>query len=215
MSTRVYLARHCDVNNPEGVLYGHLPNFPLSEKGVRQAHDLGRRLAATSARQIYSSPLERATQTAEIISSHIPGSTITLSDDLIEARFGRYLQGIRPAQVPRKRPLWMIHMIWPGLLPNDERVSDMATRVERPIRRLLDSHPGEGGVCVSHGDPIQAFWVRSEGRPAWALHRLQCAKGGMLELEYVEGMLTSTVYRPPSASDEATPRSQSEAGDVA
>jgi broad specificity phosphatase PhoE len=83
MSTRVYLARHCDVHNPEGVLYGHLPNFPLSEKGVRQAHDLGRRLAATSARQIYSSPLERATQTAEIISSHIPGSTITLTDDLI------------------------------------------------------------------------------------------------------------------------------------
>jgi broad specificity phosphatase PhoE len=214
-STRVFLARHCDVHNPGGVLYGHLPHFPLSEKGVRQAHELGRRLAATGARQIYSSPLERATQTAEIISSHIPGSTITLTEDLVEARFGRYLQGTRPAQVPWKRPLWMIHMLWPGLLPNDERVSDMATRVERPIRRLLASHPGEGGICVSHGDPIQAFWVRGEGRPAWALHRLQCAKGGMLELNYAEGMLTSIVYRPPSAGDEMATSSQSEAGDVA
>ena len=164
-STRVYLARHCDVRNPRGVLYGHLPDFPLSEKGVRQAHDLGRRLATTRARQIYSSPLERAVQTAEIISGHIPGSTITLTDDLVEARFGRYLQGIRPAQVPWKRPLWMLHMLWPGLLPNDERVSDMARRVERPIRRLLADHPDDGGICVSHGDPIQAFWVRSEGRP--------------------------------------------------
>ncbi len=215
MSTRVYLARHCDVHNPGGVLYGHLPGFPLSEKGVRQAHDLGRRLAATGARQIYSSPLERARQTAEIISSHIPGSTITLTEDLVEARFGRYLQGIRPAQVPWKRPLWMVHMVWPGLLPHDERVSDMAVRVERPIRRLLASHPDEGGICVSHGDPIQAFWVRHEGRPPWALHRLQCAKGGMLELDYVDGMLTGIVYRPPSVGDESAATSHSEAGDVA
>jgi broad specificity phosphatase PhoE len=214
-STRVHLVRHCDVRNPQGVLYGHLANFPLSEKGERQAHDLGRRLAASAARQIYSSPLERAAQTAEIISSHIPGSTITLTDDLIEARFGRYLQGVRPAQVPWQRPLWLIHMVWPGLLPNDERVSDMATRVERPIRRILAGHPGQGGICVSHGDPIQAFWVRSEGRAAWALHRLQCAKGGMLELDYVEGMLTSTIYSPPSAGTEAAPDTQSEAGDVA
>ncbi len=213
-STRVYLARHCDVHNPHGVLYGHLPDFPLSEKGVRQAHDLGRRLSATSARQIYSSPLARGVQTAEIVSSHIPGSTITLTDDLIEARFGRYLQGIRPAQVPWRRPLWLIHMLWPGLLPNDERVSDMATRVERPIRRLLAEHPEDGGICVSHGDPVQAFWVRSEGRPAWALHRLQCAKGGMLELDYAEGMLRRTVYKPPGSGEGSVP-SRSEAGDVA
>ncbi len=214
-STRVYLARHCDVRNPHGVLYGHLPNFPLSEKGVRQAHDLGHRLATTRARQIFSSPLERAVQTAEIISSHIPGSTVTLTEDLDEARFGRYLQGIRPAHVPWKRPLWMIHMVWPGLLPNDERVNDMAVRVERPIRRLLALHPEEGGICVSHGDPIQAFWVRSEGRRSWALHRLQCAKGGMLELDYLDGMLTSTVYVPPSTGDAAAPRGESQAGDVA
>ena len=67
---------------------------------------------------------------------------------------------------------------------------------------------------MSHGDPIQAFWVRSEGRPAWALHRLQCAKGGMLQLDYVDGMLTSTVYRPPSVGERPA-TSQSEAGDVA
>jgi probable phosphoglycerate mutase len=213
-STRVFLARHCDVRNPAGVLYGHLPNFPLSEKGVRQAHDLGRRLSATGARQIYSSPLERAVQTAEIISSHIPGSTITLADDLVEARFGRYLQGIRPAQVPWRRPLWMVHMLWPGLLPNDERVSDMAARVERTIRRVLADNPADGGICVSHGDPIQAFWVRSEGRPAWALHRLQCAKGGMLELTYVDGKLSDTVYRPPGTGVEPA-AGRAEAGDVA
>ena len=36
VSTRLHLVRHCDVRNPRGVLYGHLPDFPLSEKGVRR-----------------------------------------------------------------------------------------------------------------------------------------------------------------------------------
>ncbi|MGH7722564.1 MAG: histidine phosphatase family protein [Candidatus Dormibacteria bacterium] len=214
--TRVYLVRHCDVRNPQGVLYGHLPDFPLSEKGVRQAHALGRHLSTTPARQIHTSPLERARQTAEIIAGHIPGSTIIIAEDLVEARFGRYLQGIRPAHVPWRRPLWMVHMVRPGLLPNDERVEEMAARVERPIRRILATTPAEGGICVSHGDPIQAFWVHSEGRPDWALHRLQCAKGGMLELDYAGATLRATTYRrPPTVTGPAQSSSQSEAGDVA
>ena len=215
-STRVQLIRHCDVRNPRGVLYGHLPDFPLSEKGVRQAHALGRHLATSGARHIYTSPLERALQTAEIIAGHIAGSTVTTTDDLIEARFGRYLQGVRPAHVPWRRPLWMIHMVWPGLLPNDETVDEMADRVERPIRHILATTPDEGGICVSHGDPIQAFWVRSEGRPAWALHRLQGGKGGRLELDYVDGALARTTYRQPLSDEVNAPASsQSEAGDVA
>ncbi|HEY7927651.1 MAG TPA: histidine phosphatase family protein [Candidatus Dormibacteraeota bacterium] len=213
-TTRVFLARHCDVHNPGGVLYGHLPNFPLSEKGVRQAHSLGHYLATTGATDILASPLLRAQQTAEIIAEHIAGATLTTTDDLVEARFGHYLEGVRPAQVPWRRPLWMIHMVFPGLLPNDESVAEMADRVERPIRRVLERDPGHGGILVSHGDPIQAFWVRSEGRPSWALHRLQCAKGGMLELDYVDGRLTGTVYRPPRA-DSAPATAHSPAGDVA
>lgn len=214
-ATRVFLARHCDVHNPGGVLYGHLPDFPLSDKGIRQAHALGRYLVTTGATNIQASPLLRAQQTAEIIAAHISGATMTTTDDLIEARFGHYLEGVKPAQVPWRRPLWMIHMVFPGLLPNDETVAEMAERVERPIRRVLETEPGRGGILVSHGDPIQAFWVRSEGRPSWALHRLQCAKGGMLELDYVDGRLTGTVYRPPRTEGVLPATAQSEAGDVA
>jgi probable phosphoglycerate mutase len=197
------------------VLYGHLPDFPLSEKGIRQAHALGRYLVTTGATDIQASPLLRAQQTAEIIAGHIAGATLTTTDDLVEARFGHYLQGVKPAHVPWRRPLWLIHMVLPGLLPNDESVAEMAARVDRPIRRVLEAEPGKGGILVSHGDPIQAFWVRSEGRPSWALHRLQCAKGGMLELDYVDGRLAGTVYRPPRGDVTVPATSQAEAGDVA
>jgi broad specificity phosphatase PhoE len=213
VSTRLHLVRHCDVRNPDGVLYGHLPDFPLSDKGVKQAHALGRYFAGTRARQIYSSPLERARQTSEIIASYLPSVPITYTDDLIETRFGLYLQGVPPKQVPWRRPLWLIHMVWPGLLGNDESVAELAARIRRPLMRLLADHPGDGGICVSHGDPIQGFWVASQGRPRYALHRLQCAKGGLLELDYEGEALRQLTYLSPARVAERAPGpDQTEAG---
>jgi broad specificity phosphatase PhoE len=207
--TTLHLVRHCDVHNPDGVLYGHLPGFRLSEKGVRQAHALGEHFAGRPVRQIYASPLERAQQTAHIIASYLDHPTVVTTPELVEARFGLYLQGIRPKDVPWRRPLWFVHMAWPGVLPNDEAVPAMAARVRAPMMRLLRDFPGEEGICVSHGDPIQAFWVEAEGRHAYALHRLQCAKGGMLTLQYEGGTLVSKQYIAPR--DAGAPEQPAEA----
>jgi broad specificity phosphatase PhoE len=200
--TRLHLVRHCDVHNPGGILYGHLPDFPLSDKGRRQAHILGDHFAGTPVRQIYTSPLQRARETADIIASHLAGVPVVETEDLVEARFGRYLQGVRPRDVPWRRPLWLVHMAWPGLLRRDESVAAMAARVRRPLERLLHDHPGESGICVSHGDPIQAFWVEHDHRPPYALHRLQCAKGGLLELDYEGTTLLNLTYRSPRSLGE-------------
>jgi broad specificity phosphatase PhoE len=202
--TRIYLVRHCDVANPEGVLYGHLPGFHLSERGRGQAHALGRYFTSKPVRHIYSSPLERAQETAAIIASYLDSVPVTTTPELVEARFGLYLQGVRPRDVIWRRPLWLVHMVRPGLLGNDESVREMADRVRAPILRLLHEHPGSGGICVSHGDPIQAFWVEAEGRSALALHRLQCAKGGMLVLDYQGERLVGLSYRPPEEAGSAS-----------
>ena len=210
--TRVHLVRHCDVENPHGVLYGHLPDFGLSDKGVRQAHALGRHFATTPVRQIYASPLERAQQTAHIIASHLDGVPVTTTPELTEARFGRYLQGVKPRDVLWKRPLWLVHMVRPGLLPNDESVAEMAARVRAPMQRLVRDHPGQGGICVSHGDPIQAFWVEADGRSAMGLHRLQCAKGGRLDVDYLDDRYVGKRYVPPEPG--GAPAAESAAADA-
>lgn len=195
--TRLYLARHCDVANPERILYGHLPGFGLSNKGIEQAGAMGRFFAGTRVKQIYTSPLERATQTADIVASHLHDVPVETTPDLVEAKFGLYVQGVHPRDIPWRRPLWWVHMMWPGVLPNDESVGIMAARVKRQLLRLLREHPGDGGICISHGDPIQAFWVQADGRPPYALHRLQCAKGGMLVLDYIDENLQHLEYWPP------------------
>jgi broad specificity phosphatase PhoE len=201
--TRLFLIRHCDVFNPEGVLYGYLPGYRLSERGIRQAHSLGRRLAGQPVRRIYTSPLQRAQETAAIIASHLPAAEVVTTDELAEARFGRYLEGVKPRDVIWRRPLWLVHMVRPGLMKRDESVAAMAARVRAPLERLLHDFPGEGGICISHGDPIQAFWVASDGRRDLALHRLQCLKGGMLVLDYEGGRLVSKTYAPPEEVPEA------------
>jgi broad specificity phosphatase PhoE len=207
---RLYLARHCDVANPRGVLYGYLPGFGLSEKGLAQAESLGSRLAAHPIRVIRTSPLERARQTAGIIARHLDSPEVIPDDDLVEARFSLYLQGVPYRQVPWRRPLWWVHMVYPGLLRRDETVTAMADRVERSLQRLLDSLPEGNGVCVSHGDPIQAFWIRHLGRRPWALHHLQCAKGGMLVVDYVDRRLSDVHYVAPQVA--GTPAGADAAG---
>jgi broad specificity phosphatase PhoE len=199
-TTSCYLVRHGDVENPRGVIYGHLPGYPLSRKGQEQARRLGALLAGREIAAIYTSPLERALQTAQLIREQL-GNQIPLTrvPGLIEAEFGRYLQGIPYAQIPWRRPRWMAHMVWPGLLPGDESVGSMHHRVDAAIRRGLEELGGKDFVLVSHGDPIQAYWAKVDRRPPWALHRLQCAKGGLLQLTFAQGRLIGKSYLSPAA----------------
>lgn len=196
--TRCYLARHCDVANPDGILYGHLPNFGLSAKGRRQGEVMGKYLASAGVRAIYTSPLQRAQETAGLLASELsPPPSVLLRPGLVEAEFGRYLQGTRYREVVWRKPRWWVHMVWPGLVPGDESMGAMARRVGQVIDEGLREHPGEAFVCISHGDPIQAFWATSDRRLPWALHQLQCSKGGMLELHYRGLELAAKNYLSP------------------
>ncbi len=217
--TVLYLARHCDVENPGNVLYGHLPGFGLSEKGRRQSAALGKYFEDQPISAIFASPLQRAQETARAIAEARRNGPleITTTSELIEAHFALYLQGVPRKLVPLRRPLWMIHLAKPGLLPSDESVEAMASRINGVIEQFLVEHPGEGAVFVSHGDPIQAFWIKAQRRPDAALHILQCAKGGFLRLEYDGTFLESLEYHPPTELllDDHPDSNPSQTGDTA
>ena len=63
-TTRIHVVRHGEVHNPEGVLYGRLPGYRLSELGLQMAERLGEALGERDIPHLVSSPLERAQQTA-------------------------------------------------------------------------------------------------------------------------------------------------------
>lgn len=196
--TRIFLCRHAAPYNPEGVFYGHLPGFGLGEEGRRQALGLGRFLAAYPNCRMYSSPLQRALETAQLAVSQLPQSVeIEVREDLLEAEFGKYIQGIKRPQVIYKRPFFFLHALAPGLAPGDESVPEMAERVGRVVREALKTCRGQAAAIVSHADPIKAFWNRHLDRANWRFHMLELAKGGFLELEYEDDRLANVVPHGP------------------
>ena len=116
-TTLVHLLRHGEVHNPDGVLYGRLPGFRLSERGRAQAETVAKSLVDNDVTVVVASPLQRAQETAApIAAAH--GVEIVTEDRLIEAdnRFEGRTFGVgdgalrRPANWPLLRdpltPSW-------------------------------------------------------------------------------------------------------------
>src|SRR5215470_2236921 len=84
-TTIVHLVRHGEVANPNGILYGRLPGFGLSEDGQIMAKAAADYLAGRDITVLRSSPLERAVQTAEPIAEQL-GLTIEIDERSAEER---------------------------------------------------------------------------------------------------------------------------------
>jgi broad specificity phosphatase PhoE len=200
VTTRFYLIRHADVENPHAILYGHLDGFPLSALGRAQAVALGDRLRNAGVVRIVHSPLTRAVETAQLIDGGLnPKVPLEPDAELREAEFSRYLQGVPYWQVPVRRPLWLVHKVRRGIIPGDESIEAMGGRVLGVVKRLAREHPGETMAVVSHADPLNAAWILLDGRPQneREMHRSGMHKAGMLQLD-VEGETPKAwEYVPP------------------
>jgi probable phosphoglycerate mutase len=200
VTTRFYLIRHADVENPHGILYGHLEGFPLSALGRAQASAIGERLRAAGLARIVHSPLTRAVETAHLIDEELtPKVALEPDAELREADFSRYLQGVPYWQVPMRRPLWFVHKVRRGIIPGDESIEAMGGRILAVVRRLARAHPGETIAVVSHADPLNAAWILLDGRPQneREMHRSGMHKAGMLQVDLEGETPRSWEYVPP------------------
>jgi broad specificity phosphatase PhoE len=200
LRTVIRLIRHADVENPQKLLYGHLPGFQLSALGRAQAAALGQRLSGEGIRRIVHSPLARAVETAEIINAHLkPPAVQEVDPELREAEFSRYLQGLPYWQIPILRPLWFVHKARRGIVPGDESIDHLGGRVLDVMRRVAREHPGETTAVVSHADPIQAAWILLDGRPhsEREMYRKAVDKSGMLTVHLDGEKPVSWEYSPP------------------
>ncbi len=87
--TRVHVMRHGEVHNPDGVLYGRLPGFHLSDKGRAQAAAVADALAERDIVAAIASPLQRAQETATFIAAKHDLPVETDPDMIESANFSR------------------------------------------------------------------------------------------------------------------------------
>ena len=191
--------RHADVENPNRVLYGYLPGFPLSALGRSQAIAVGQSLANSGLRRILHSPLDRTRETAELVNGQLPAPVPLIAEPALrEAEIGRYLQGVPYWQIPIRRPRWFMHKLRRGSMTGDETIEQLGGRVRGVVQSLAREHPGEISLCVSHADPIQAAWILFEGRPQTEreMYGKSVHRAAMLELDLDAGRVVSIRYVP-------------------
>ncbi len=207
MTTRIFLIRHADVQNPQRLLYGHLPDFRLSPLGRAQAAAVGQRLRGSGLSLIVHSPLDRARETAEIIRDQLKHLVpLRPEPELREAEFSRYLQGVPFWQIPARRPLWWVHKARRGLLPGDETVANMGGRILDVMWKVARERPEEVTALVSHADPLQAAWILLDGRPhkEREMYRKAVDRAGALEIDLEGDEISRMDYvRTPKVSLEA------------
>ena len=194
------LIRHGENDySKKGRLAGWLPGIHLNEKGKAQAAELGKALADSPIRAIYSSPLERALETAEpIAQSH--GLKIIQEPGLIESNVGKWQgQSIRRLAITK---YWRIVQRAPSRAghPDGETFLQTQTRVVSALDEICKKYkPQDIIACVFHSDPIKLAVAHYMGLPLDHFQRLACdtASVTMLAVSESGAQLIWLNHHPP------------------
>lgn len=203
--TTVHLLRHGEVHNPDGILYGRLPGFRLSEDGLQMARDAAEAVRDRDVTEVVSSPLQRAQETAEPIAK-VFGLEIATDDRLVES--SNHFEGTQfgvgdgalknPANWPYLRnpfrPSW------------GEPYEVVALRMLGAAQDARDRNLGHEVVCVSHQLPIWTLRRYVEGRRLWHRpDRRQCGLASLTSLTWEGDRLVAVTYSEPAGEASRRP----------
>jgi len=198
MKTIVHLLRHGEVHNPEGVLYGRLPGYHLSDEGRLMAEAAAKWLGERDITVLYSSPMERAQETAEPISETLR-LPVTTDDRLIEAanHFEGRTFGVGDGSL-RRPEHWPY--LWNPFRPSwGEPYEEVAQRVLAVMADARDAARGHEMVCVSHQLPIWVTRRKVEGRRLWHNPaRRECALASVTSVTYDGDRIVKVDYAEPA-----------------
>ncbi|GAA4394905.1 histidine phosphatase family protein [Tsukamurella soli] len=202
--TVVHVMRHGEVYNPEGILYGRLPGFRLSERGRAQARQVADVLADHDIAAVFASPLQRAQETATpVAASH--GLPIITDEELIEA--GNDFQGLRVSvgDGALRQPKHWAKLRDPFTPSWGEPYLQIAHRMLGVVDIAREKARGHEAVLVSHQLPVVTLRRYLEGKRLWHdPRRRQCSLASLTSLVYEDDALVDLVYSEPAGASDPT-----------
>ena len=196
--TVVHLLRHGEVYNPEGVLYGRLPGYVLSDLGHEMAQRAADALRDRDLTHVIASPMERAQQTAApIAASH--GLDIDTEPLIIEADNVFEGQRVSVGDGVLKQPRTWRHL-WNPLRPSwGEPYDEVAARMGAAVDIARERARGHEAVLVSHQLPIWIARLAAEKRRLWHDPRSrQCSLASLTSMTFDNDTLVAITYTEPS-----------------
>jgi len=197
--TIVHLVRHGEVYNPEGVLYGRLPGYHLSDLGRQMADRVAEYLAGADITWLVSSPLERASQTAEPVAKTL-GLDIVSDERVIEAdnRFEGKTFGVGDGALKRPHNWWIVRN--PFKPSWGEPYTQIAERMRAAIADAREAARGHEAVIVSHQLPVWIARRSFEGGRYWHDPRnRQCSLASITSLLFDTDDFVAMRYSEPAA----------------
>ncbi|SCE83151.1 histidine phosphatase family protein [Micromonospora mirobrigensis] len=197
--TVVHVLRHGEVYNPEGVLYGRLPGFRLSELGVQMAKAAAQALAEKTVVHVVASPLERAQQTAEPIAAQF-GLSVGVDDRLIES--ANWFEGkkVSPGDGGFRDPRnwWVLR---DPVTPSwGEAYLTIAERMFAALQAARVAAAGREAVLVSHQLPIWTLRRYVERKRLWHdPRRRQCGLASLTSFHFDGDRIAGISYSEPAA----------------
>ena len=155
----IILLRHGQAeNNTKKILAGRSPGINLTEVGIQQAEQAGKILKALNISKIYSSPIDRAIQTSEIITKQCDLEVI-LDDRLIELDMGKF------TMMPYDEIFAKHGNVFLKFYEGSEEVSENGVETFAKVQKrvfdmvdfVINKHKNEKVVLVTHMDPIKAM----------------------------------------------------------
>ena len=183
-----------------GKMAGRIPGVHLNEKGQKQAQALAEALTQVPIKAIYSSPLERAMETASPI-AEAHKLTILQEPALMDTDIGKW-QG-KSLKMLRLTKVWKIVQSAPSRFrfPEGESFPEAQTRYVNTLERIIQKHhkPQDIVAVVFHADPIKLAVVHFLGMPLDHFQRLGCDTGSLTALHVSEANanLIKLNQRPP------------------
>lgn len=172
----LYVIRHGATDANEARRYAGWSDHRLNERGREQAAALAARLAGEGVRRVYTSPVRRCVQTAEIVADPWDAAVRTVHD-LHEIEIGPW-KGLTEEEVAERWP--EVHRQWledPSVLTlqGRERLEEVAGRALQAVDQIgraqlsADDAPA---LVVTHLAVIRVLWLAARGRPLSDYHRV-------------------------------------------
>jgi broad specificity phosphatase PhoE len=181
-ATRILLARHGETDwNHIGRWQGHA-DPPLNELGRRQAAGLAERLSHEGISAIYTSDLQRASETARVVAERLD---VPVVEDaaLREIDVGSW-SGLTRDEVAERFPDGFARWRAGEIGHDGETRDELTERVVGAVERIAGMHSGETILVVTHGGAIRALRRHAAGDPGDAIENC-----GTVALERVDGVL--------------------------
>ena len=163
MNTTIYFVRHSIYENPQRLVPGRIPGYHLSKEGIAKAKKAGEYLKETKSKHIYTSPLERTFETADIIASFLPDVEVKHSYELTEIDATQW-QAYKLEDL-FKNQFYEKFMSNPDSTAVPENLTALAKRMEAFTVSVCKKHTGQQVICVSHEFPIVALKLQLENTP--------------------------------------------------